>query len=75
MIFRLAKRIVDLVLGQSQRLRQGHRERSAYVHEELVAVGQCDDGNHAAGCQAWLIVERDTRTHAIAAVRSCKADT
>jgi methylglutamate dehydrogenase subunit B len=29
---------------------------------------------HGAGCQAWLAIERDTRTHAIAAVRSCKAD-
>lgn len=23
---------------------------------------------HAAGCHAWLVVERDTRTHAIGAV-------
>jgi methylglutamate dehydrogenase subunit B len=30
---------------------------------------------HAAGCQAWLVVERDTRTHAITAVRTCKAGT
>ena len=27
---------------------------------------------HAAGCQAWLVVERDTRTHAIAGARACK---
>jgi sarcosine oxidase subunit delta len=29
---------------------------------------------HAAGCQTWLIVQRDTRTHAITAMRSCKAE-
>jgi heterotetrameric sarcosine oxidase delta subunit len=29
---------------------------------------------HAGGCQAWLIIQRDTRTHAIASVRSCKAE-
>ncbi len=29
---------------------------------------------HAAGCQTWLVVERDTRTHAITGARSCKAD-
>jgi methylglutamate dehydrogenase subunit B len=28
---------------------------------------------HGAGCQAWLAVERDTCTHAIAGVRSYKA--
>lgn len=30
---------------------------------------------HGAGCQAWLTVERDTRTHAILDVQSCKAAT
>jgi methylglutamate dehydrogenase subunit B len=29
---------------------------------------------HAAGCQTWLVVARDTRSHAILSVRSCKAD-
>lgn len=28
---------------------------------------------HAAGCQTWLVVERDTRSHAIMSARSCKA--
>jgi sarcosine oxidase subunit delta len=28
---------------------------------------------HGAGCQAWLVVERDTRTHAITGARACKA--
>jgi sarcosine oxidase subunit delta len=29
---------------------------------------------HAAGCQAWLVVERNTRTHAIAGARACKGE-
>ena len=28
---------------------------------------------HGAGCQAWLVVTRDTRTHEILDARSCKA--
>lgn len=27
---------------------------------------------HAAGCHAWLIVTRDTRTHAVGAVESAR---
>jgi sarcosine oxidase subunit delta len=27
---------------------------------------------HSAGCQAWLVVERDTRTHEILSVRPCQ---
>jgi sarcosine oxidase subunit delta len=42
------------------------RDNPAGVHREL--------WYHGAGCQAWLAVERDTRTHTIAAVRACKAD-
>jgi len=41
------------------------RDNQAGAHREL--------WYHGAGCQAWLAVERDTRTHAIAAVRSYKA--
>ena len=29
---------------------------------------------HAQGCRTWLIVTRDTRTHAIAAVRLARGD-
>jgi heterotetrameric sarcosine oxidase delta subunit len=29
---------------------------------------------HGAGCQAWLVVERDTRTHEIFSVRARKAE-
>ena len=41
------------------------RDNPAGAHREL--------WYHGAGCQAWLVVERDTRTHEIAAVRACKA--
>ncbi|MGA9320448.1 MAG: sarcosine oxidase subunit delta [Xanthobacteraceae bacterium] len=41
------------------------RDNPAGTHREL--------WYHGAGCQAWLAVERDTRTHAIAGVRSYKA--
>jgi sarcosine oxidase subunit delta len=27
---------------------------------------------HAAGCQSWLVVTRDTRTHAIASVETAR---
>ena len=42
------------------------RDNPARGHREL--------WYHGAGCQAWLAVDRDVRTHAIAAVRSYKAD-
>jgi methylglutamate dehydrogenase subunit B len=42
------------------------RDNPAGAHREL--------WYHGAGCQAWLTIERDTRSHAIAAVRSHKAD-
>jgi sarcosine oxidase subunit delta len=29
---------------------------------------------HGAGCQTWLAVERDTKTHGISGVRSYKAN-
>jgi sarcosine oxidase subunit delta len=29
--------------------------------------------HHSAGCRAWLVVTRDTRTHAVAAVESARA--
>ena len=40
------------------------RENPAGPHREL--------WYHGAGCQAWLAVERDTRTHVIASVRACR---
>jgi methylglutamate dehydrogenase subunit B len=38
------------------------RDNPAGPHREL--------WYHAAGCQAWLVVTRDTRTHEIAAVEA-----
>jgi methylglutamate dehydrogenase subunit B len=40
------------------------RDNPAGPHREL--------WYHGAGCQAWLVVERDTRTHVIASVRACR---
>jgi heterotetrameric sarcosine oxidase delta subunit len=42
------------------------RDNPAGAHREL--------WYHAAGCQTWLKVTRDTRTHAIAAVESLRRD-
>ena len=41
------------------------RDNPAGPHQEL--------WYHGFGCQAWLVVTRDTRTHAIAAARSLKS--
>ena len=41
------------------------RDNPAGAHGEL--------WYHGTGCLAWLAVKRDTRTHAIAAIRSYKA--
>ena len=40
------------------------RDNPAGAHRELWF--------HAAGCHEWLVVERDTRTHAIAGARSVR---
>jgi sarcosine oxidase subunit delta len=42
----------------------------AYLHLRENAAGPIRDlWQHSAGCAAWLLVERDTVTHAIASVR------
>ena len=49
---------------------------NTYVYVRDNPLGQHSElWYHSAGCQAWLVVERDTRTHAITGARSCKADT
>ena len=40
------------------------RDNPAGAHREL--------WQHAAGCQSWLVVTRDTRTHAIASVEAAR---
>lgn len=42
------------------------RDNPAGPHEEL--------WYHGSGCQVWLVMTRDTRTHAIAGARSLKPD-
>lgn len=42
-----------------------------YVHQRDNPAGSHRElWYHAAGCHAWLVVTRDTRTHAIAAVET-----
>ena len=41
------------------------RDNPAGMHEELF--------HHAGGCRAMLVVRRDTRTHAVQAVRTVQA--
>jgi sarcosine oxidase subunit delta len=40
------------------------RDNPAGVHREL--------WSHALGCQSWLVVTRDTRTHAIESVEAAR---
>jgi heterotetrameric sarcosine oxidase delta subunit len=45
----------------------------AYVHERENACGPHREfWHHQAGCRAWLVVERDTRSHALIAVRAAR---
>ena len=44
---------------------------SDYVHQRDNPAGSHRElWYHGAGCHAWLVVTRDTRTHAIAAVET-----
>ncbi len=46
----------------------------AYVYlRENVAGAHREFWYHGAGCHAWLIVERDTRTHAVLSVKTARA--
>jgi len=45
----------------------------AYVHQRENAHGPHRElWHHQAGCRAWLVVERDTRSHAVIAVRAAR---
>ena len=47
-----------------------------YVYQRTNAAGlHREYWYHGAGCHAWLVVERDTRTHAIAGVKTARDDT
>lgn len=44
-----------------------------YVHQRDNPAGRHRElWYHGAGCRAWLVVTRDTRTHAIEAVETAK---
>ncbi len=45
-----------------------------YVHERENARGTHREfWHHQHGCRAWLVVERDTYTHAVIGVRAARA--
>ena len=45
----------------------------SYVHERENHRGSHHElWHHQAGCRAWLVVERDTYTHAVIAVRAAR---
>lgn len=47
---------------------------SAYVHERDNPAGLHRElWYHGSGCQAWLVVTRDTRTHIVKAVEPAKS--
>jgi methylglutamate dehydrogenase subunit B len=55
-------------------------EHAGVAFHDYVYLRSNPDGTHrelwfhASGCHAWLIVERDTRSHHISAVRPARAD-
>jgi sarcosine oxidase subunit delta len=47
----------------------------AYVHERENEYGPHRElWHHQHGCRAWLVVERDTRTHAVLGVKPARAE-
>jgi sarcosine oxidase subunit delta len=66
------------VLGDADPVRPDGMEANAgamveYVYQRTNAAGPHREyWYHGAGCHAWLVVERDTRTHAIKGVTSAR---
>jgi sarcosine oxidase subunit delta len=66
------------VLGDADPVRPDGMDADAgamfdYVYPRTNAAGlHREYWYHGAGCHAWLVVERDTRTHAIAGVTSAR---
>jgi len=66
------------VLGDANPVRPDGMEADAgamfdYVHLRANAAGlHREYWYHGAGCHAWLVVERDTRTHVIASVTTAR---
>ena len=47
----------------------------AYVHERENAHGPHRElWQHQSGCRAWLVVERDTRSHAVLGVTALRPE-
>jgi sarcosine oxidase subunit delta len=66
------------ILGDADPVRPDGMDADAaamhdYVYPRRNAAGlHREFWYHGAGCHAWLVVERDTRTHAIASVVTAK---
>ena len=69
------------VLGDADPVRPNGPDADAdamfdYVYQRTNPAGLLREyWYHGAGCHAWLVVERDTRTHAIASVKSARQAT
>ncbi len=51
------------------------RELADAIHLRANTAGlQSELWQHVYGCRAWLIVERDTRTHGVRSVRPARAE-
>ncbi len=66
------------VLGDADPVRPEGADTDAaamfdYVYQRTNPAGLLREyWYHGAGCHAWLVVERDTRTHAIANVKTAR---
>jgi sarcosine oxidase subunit delta len=66
------------VLGDADPVRPNGLDADAdamfdYVYQRTNPAGLLREyWYHGAGCHAWLVVERHTRTHAIASVKSAR---
>jgi heterotetrameric sarcosine oxidase delta subunit len=59
----------DAVLARRPAAEAGEEAFFAYVYQRDNRAGEHRElWHHAAGCRAWLVVTRDTTTHAIRAV-------
>lgn len=64
--------------GEASRNRPAYEDGTSafcdyvYHRDNVAGVGE-EHWYHSAGCQSWLIVERDTRTHAIHSVILARA--
>lgn len=63
------------VLLERPRADAGTRSWDDYLHNRENPAGLTEDlWYHQQGCGAWLVVSRDTTTHAVLSVRLVKGD-